>query len=236
MVGYKRRVYRPDLGRWLNRDPIEESGGINLYAFCQNAPSIFFDFKGLTVVRINVGTEEMDSPRGFLNYIKIETTVIEPPKGSGKLNFIQLKKSVKSDWELDIQGTQGPYYYRLFDVKNYARKNDNGNDIITLYDAPGGFIDKVDFYTAVVEINRSCQSSKHRWGFPIIKCYDIVKVIASVSWSFDPNASGGYQYSGKSDGFIKRGTMIPTLQQLINNATWRTELCPSTKVEVQNGR
>ena len=29
MVGYKRRFYRPDLGRWLNRDPIEEEGGEN---------------------------------------------------------------------------------------------------------------------------------------------------------------------------------------------------------------
>ena len=31
MVGYQRRFYRPDLGRWLNRDPIEEEGGENLY-------------------------------------------------------------------------------------------------------------------------------------------------------------------------------------------------------------
>ena len=71
---------------------------------------------------------------------------------------------------------------------------------------------------------------------PIINCYDRVKVVASVSWSFDPYTSGGYQYSGKTDGFIKRGAMIPTLQQLINKTTWSTELCSTTKVEVQNER
>ncbi len=46
MVGYKRRFYRPDLGRWLNRDPIEEEGGENLYAFCRNNAIIYYDPNG----------------------------------------------------------------------------------------------------------------------------------------------------------------------------------------------
>ena len=29
-------VYAPNEGRWLSRDPIEEQGGLNLYAFCEN--------------------------------------------------------------------------------------------------------------------------------------------------------------------------------------------------------
>ena len=33
---YQYRMYRPVLGRWLNRDPIEESGGLMLYAFANN--------------------------------------------------------------------------------------------------------------------------------------------------------------------------------------------------------
>ena len=32
--------------RWLNRDPVEEAGGENLYMFCQNIPSVFFDKLG----------------------------------------------------------------------------------------------------------------------------------------------------------------------------------------------
>lgn len=46
LVGYQRRFYRPDLGRWLNRDPIEEEGGENLYAFCGNAPILYVDILG----------------------------------------------------------------------------------------------------------------------------------------------------------------------------------------------
>ena len=48
MVGYKRRFYRPDLGRWLNRDPIEEEGGENLYAFCANNPILYYDILGMS--------------------------------------------------------------------------------------------------------------------------------------------------------------------------------------------
>lgn len=36
----------PDEGRWLSRDPIEERGGVNLYNFCLNAPTIRFDPSG----------------------------------------------------------------------------------------------------------------------------------------------------------------------------------------------
>ena len=33
---YGYRFYAPSLMRWLNRDPLEESGGLNLYGFCRN--------------------------------------------------------------------------------------------------------------------------------------------------------------------------------------------------------
>ena len=34
--------------RWLNRDPIEEEGGENLYAFCLNSPQYHMDINGLS--------------------------------------------------------------------------------------------------------------------------------------------------------------------------------------------
>lgn len=36
MINYQQRDYYSELGRWINRDPIEEDGGENLYAFCEN--------------------------------------------------------------------------------------------------------------------------------------------------------------------------------------------------------
>ena len=43
---YGYRFYHPRLMRWLNRDPIEEEGGLNLYAFCQNDPLFYYDPNG----------------------------------------------------------------------------------------------------------------------------------------------------------------------------------------------
>ena len=35
---YGYRFYNPELKRWLNRDPIEERGGVPLYCFVNNNP------------------------------------------------------------------------------------------------------------------------------------------------------------------------------------------------------
>jgi RHS repeat-associated protein len=45
---YGYRFYAPNLQRWLNRDPIEEQGGINLYEFVGSNPIGFFDAFGLS--------------------------------------------------------------------------------------------------------------------------------------------------------------------------------------------
>ena len=47
MLSYQRRFYCPDHGRWLNRDPIEEADGENLYCFVYNNSVLFADAFGL---------------------------------------------------------------------------------------------------------------------------------------------------------------------------------------------
>jgi hypothetical protein len=37
----------PNLGRWMNRDPIGEAGGVNLYTFVENDPVDWVDLHGL---------------------------------------------------------------------------------------------------------------------------------------------------------------------------------------------
>jgi RHS repeat-associated protein len=49
LVLYEYRAYSPSTGRWLNRDPIEESGGRNLYGFVYNNPIGRIDRLGLFV-------------------------------------------------------------------------------------------------------------------------------------------------------------------------------------------
>ena len=43
---YIKRFYSPVIRRWLNRDPIDERGGLNLYAFCRNNSLSFVDKDG----------------------------------------------------------------------------------------------------------------------------------------------------------------------------------------------
>src|SRR5437867_4392916 len=47
MYYYGYRFYDPNLQRWLNRDPIQELGGINLYAYVLNRPAEMIDAIGL---------------------------------------------------------------------------------------------------------------------------------------------------------------------------------------------
>ncbi len=42
------RQYDPNIGRWLNRDPISENGGINLYQYVSSEPLNHYDFIGLS--------------------------------------------------------------------------------------------------------------------------------------------------------------------------------------------
>ena len=43
---YTYRHYNPESGRWINRDPISEEGGLNLYAFCVNNGINLWDLWG----------------------------------------------------------------------------------------------------------------------------------------------------------------------------------------------
>ncbi len=43
---YGYRYYSPDKGRWINRYPIEEQGGLNVYGFVDNDPVNFYDLLG----------------------------------------------------------------------------------------------------------------------------------------------------------------------------------------------
>ena len=46
LIYYNYRYYNPNLGRWINRDPIEEQGGWNLYTIVQNCTVNIVDALG----------------------------------------------------------------------------------------------------------------------------------------------------------------------------------------------
>jgi RHS repeat-associated protein len=49
---YGYRFYHSILMRWLNRDPIEEDGGLNLYGFCGNNAVYHVDYNGTAIIII----------------------------------------------------------------------------------------------------------------------------------------------------------------------------------------
>ena len=49
------RAYDPNLGRWISRDPIEESGGLNLYQYVFGSPINFIDPEGGTPLVLVAG-------------------------------------------------------------------------------------------------------------------------------------------------------------------------------------
>jgi RHS repeat-associated protein len=63
LLYYGYRYYNASTGRWLNRDPIEEKGGVNLYAANANAFPNRLDYMGLSFLWDKPWTEERLNPR-----------------------------------------------------------------------------------------------------------------------------------------------------------------------------
>jgi hypothetical protein len=67
--------YNPQLQRWINRDPIGENGGANLYAFVANRPILSVDFEGL---QFNPNAPQVPLPPAFPS-----KPFEAPPRGTG---------------------------------------------------------------------------------------------------------------------------------------------------------
>ena len=228
MVGYQERVYSPVLGRWLNRDPIEEDGGVNLYVFCGNNPACFFDIYGLTKVSIDMKLTVENAGNVERDFLNVSVTVLEKPTSNGFLNFIQLKKPAGANWSLDWDHQLGPYYYSLLELGRHTSYNKKGQRVVTLKDAPGGAISNPTwFYVAIVEVHQKCKFD--RTGRYIMKCYDKVHMVASRVWKYVPFEEQPFVFQNKAS----RMDMLPTLKEIINKTTWRSNLCPNTQVEIQ---
>ena len=72
LLDYGLRYYDPATGRWRNRDPIGETGGVNLYGFIGNNGVNSIDFLGLKEILITVisgpdATDAGNTDSGFGN-------------------------------------------------------------------------------------------------------------------------------------------------------------------------
>src|SRR5204862_67490 len=67
MYYYLYRFYDPNLQRWINRDPIEERGGINLFGFAANDPTDRCDPFGLEIPWPGYPGSPKDAPREYVD-------------------------------------------------------------------------------------------------------------------------------------------------------------------------
>lgn len=59
LYAYGYRFYEPSLQRWLNRDPEQERGGVNLYSFVHNMPINAHDPYGLSACTAACGKQNL---------------------------------------------------------------------------------------------------------------------------------------------------------------------------------
>ena len=91
------RYYSPELGRWINRDPIGEQGGQNIYAFVLNNPITLWDVLGRWVHPDGIISPE-DAVTNVLNIEKryfhtglsraLGLTIDPVTKGIGLLKYL----------------------------------------------------------------------------------------------------------------------------------------------------
>ena len=82
------RFYRPGVGRWTNRDPITERGGLNLYGFVANLPVSQMDYLGKIIASPPTGClrdmmELFATQQGYPNRISWQVLACMAAKESG---------------------------------------------------------------------------------------------------------------------------------------------------------
>lgn len=85
LIDYGLRWYHASLGRFINRDPIGESGGLNLYALVNNNPVNDIDVLGLNSFDYYSG--QRDSFTGSSDFDPLEGLQQRAPSGGGTASF-----------------------------------------------------------------------------------------------------------------------------------------------------
>lgn len=124
---YGFRYYNPSMGRWLNKDPIEEQGGLHLYGFVGNDPvsrtdylgladlsmSLFFHWLGETGTPVRLQWSDFDNDGSAKNILKTEWTI---------QNHSMLKELCKSS-ECGSSYHPGSRGKRINRLPSYSNKN-----------------------------------------------------------------------------------------------------------------
>lgn len=140
LLYYGHRFYHPGMGRFVNRDPIGEAGGLNLYGFVRNNPGNAWDYLGLS-------EEEETDP----NTVFLDTMYVLP----GFDQVLVLDPFV-------VEGTPDPFLQVVsdpFDIENFLDQIQEGTFADLFRDGEIGLEEKPgDTGTDLLEsMRKTCQ-------------------------------------------------------------------------------
>jgi RHS repeat-associated protein len=116
LLYYGHRYYSPSLARWLNRDPLEEDGGMNLYVFNGNDGINKVDAKGLWPSR---APYDVHTTFTYAAVERIKGQLTAPDKVVDKMKTILAEANLSVD--------RGQYF-----LNNYWHFNRNVNDSVSV--------------------------------------------------------------------------------------------------------
>ncbi|OCA02740.1 RHS repeat protein [Akkermansia glycaniphila] len=128
LVYYNFRHYNPADGRWINRDPIAERSGLNLYGFIQNAPYSFCDIIGNDIYKINIPYHNPLWKSIFYNTVYPETTVQDFMKDLYTFGMDAKRNSGCNIFDIWTTWRHGANFNDLEGILQYIRKNANKED------------------------------------------------------------------------------------------------------------
>jgi RHS repeat-associated protein len=186
---YLFRDYHADTGRWLSRDPIEESGGRNVYAFVQNTPSNKRDFLGLYQVIVSTPTKSSPFEGWFasgsiwLNYHYATGRKIRSPDGSLTGNFVDTIHNRAAYWTGCACGTRLAGYYKKTVADIYVEHPENELWLtasgVSIFDHETShasnqlLYDQVDDFAHSVVYNKcisqNCRKSWEKWHYAMTR-------------------------------------------------------------------
>jgi RHS repeat-associated protein len=92
---YGFRFYDPNLQRWLNRDPMEEAGGLNLFSFSQNGPLNILDPFGLEGVGADSVSQTACQPNGAGQLAREYLKEVAESRAADKLRREAVEEALK---------------------------------------------------------------------------------------------------------------------------------------------
>ena len=98
--------------RWLNRDPIEEEGGINLYAFVRNNPINSIDPNGLATIVAGSGQNLINTIADFFDGGPSNTWIFNYPHTVAKR--FQKDRGTKFIWDLYNHDLRGDWLHGVW--------------------------------------------------------------------------------------------------------------------------